>query len=324
VGDGDERRAEEQVEERKKWGNYIPTITFHSPGGDLLAGVRLGKLIRDERLDTSVGQTLPDNYNHHEIVSGICSSACVFALMGGVERAIGAERSRVGVHQFYDSRALSDLDAFQFSAKDTMVQQALMGVLVAYVKGMGIDTDILFRAAMIPPTSIQWLTPEEIVTFNLDNMTDRQKDWKIEPYKTGIVAQTSAATGPREPENLSVYCERSVNSKTVKLVYSSRLLVGVDPIEIREASFDYEIRAGDAVIRKKELDDTVRIRRGQDNILYVSFDVNQEAIGVFLALGQVNARINLPHSLNWGIGRSFTTKGAAPYITAAMNNCVSS
>jgi hypothetical protein len=287
--------------------SYVPAITFHSPGGDLLAGVQLGKIIRERGIDTGVGETLPDGDWHRQ-----CSSACVFAFMGGVERIIDKEKDKIGISYFYGKRALADVGA---------LQQAIMGV-VAYVKSMGVDTDILFRAAMVPPTKMQWLTPDEIVSFNLDNMNEKTTGWKIEPYNGGIIAQTSIITGPRPPEYMTISC-KSASVNKAQLMYSSNTLSSVNIRDIKVAVFDYQIKADESTIKDQALDDTVGIRRTPDGMLYITYDIPMNFMRAIMEAEEVSILLNVPHVYGFVIGRSFPIKGGAPYIEAALKNCTS-
>lgn len=135
---------------------YVPPVMLNSPGGDLIASMQLGKLIRERGVNTSVGETVKDG-DWYKNSPGTCVSACVFVLMGGTERFIDKD-NMIGIHQFYDKRALEDVNAIQFSTRDTIIQQAIMGVLVAYVKLMGVNTDLLFLSSMVSPTNIRYLS----------------------------------------------------------------------------------------------------------------------------------------------------------------------
>ena len=102
---------------------YIYNVHFHSLGGDLGAGLRLGNLIREAGFDTVVG----GNYEKVEIKSNgkhfydlvtesICVSACAYAFLGGVTRTINSDGA-YGVHQFYGSNG----DTGEGSAQVTSV-----------------------------------------------------------------------------------------------------------------------------------------------------------------------------------------------------------
>ena len=128
-------------------------IEFTSPGGNLLAALKLGELIRNAGYDTSLGE--------------VCASACAYAIMGGVKRYlaqktvdldsdydnrfIGASGTKLRIHQFYRSDALTEPQKKAFSAIDKSTDQMLMGILLEYTLRMGIDTRLVSTASGIPP-----------------------------------------------------------------------------------------------------------------------------------------------------------------------------
>ena len=70
---------------RDKYFNPSPTIVFDSPGGNLLGGIALGRLIRSRKLDTLLApgyaeelrdNTLPEGYRVRVVAKEVvCASA---------------------------------------------------------------------------------------------------------------------------------------------------------------------------------------------------------------------------------------------------------
>jgi len=103
-------------------------VQFNSGGGDLGAGLDLGRAIRHAGWSTGVaalgtvgGATQP----------GECNSACTFAFLGGVTRSI-APGSKYGVHRFWSDKG--DLNE--------QIVQKFAGQLVAYIHEMGVSADM--------------------------------------------------------------------------------------------------------------------------------------------------------------------------------------
>lgn len=113
---------------------YGDALVFNSPGGDLMAGLKLGKLLRKYKVKASIGRTVLDSYVTQDYKwyaikeDGICVSACAYAFLGAVERHV--EENQLGFHQFYDQKALKGFDRKQFSANDRVWDQYLTGVIV--------------------------------------------------------------------------------------------------------------------------------------------------------------------------------------------------
>ena len=68
--------------------NNVPNwslLFLNSPGGNLLAGMKLGKVIRKWELFTHIGKA-SKNGEHFESDPGECYSACALAFLGGEYR----------------------------------------------------------------------------------------------------------------------------------------------------------------------------------------------------------------------------------------------
>lgn len=77
-------------------------ISFHSPGGDITAGIKLGEIIRKARLSTDVGHSvhLSDPFDNFSYKSADCAGACALAFVGGIDRSYRAgDRFGFGVLQ---------------------------------------------------------------------------------------------------------------------------------------------------------------------------------------------------------------------------------
>lgn len=118
--------------------DYSKDIHIHSPGGNLLAALRLGEMIREAGFNTIVGRSIPlqglmDVYQYPEAV---CLSACAYAFLGGVTRSY-SEEATFGVHRF-------GLPETELSGDDAQIISAL---LASYIERMGVDQAILEFAA---------------------------------------------------------------------------------------------------------------------------------------------------------------------------------
>jgi hypothetical protein len=172
---------------------YQPTIAFHSPGGDLAGGLKLGELIRRRGFDTAVMQTVfgvsgaVDPYDNE--APGTCASACAYAFLGGTERRV-PEGSRVGVHQFASRGAASEA-----------ATQSTTAALAAYMARMGVSRDLILPAGFALPEEMYWLTRSDLERLNV--VTDRAEvaevDWEIKESggELSLIAQQGRADGKR-------------------------------------------------------------------------------------------------------------------------------
>jgi hypothetical protein len=131
-------------------------VYFNSPGGSLIAGMEIGRLLRQRGYDTHVGKRTADV---HELVGGVCYSACPFAYAGGVRRYLEFE-SVLGVHRAENRVPLPDVDAFE----KLVSQQA-----TEYLLAMGVSPDLFAIMSQVPHDVIRGLTREEARRLMLVN-----------------------------------------------------------------------------------------------------------------------------------------------------------
>ena len=131
-------------------------VYFNSPGGSLIAGMAIGRLLRQRGYDTHVGKRTTDV---HELVGGVCYSACPFAYAGGVRRYLEFD-SVLGVHRAENRVPLPDGDAF-----DKLVGQQATEYLLA----MGVSPELFTIMSQVPHDVIRGLTREEARRLMLVN-----------------------------------------------------------------------------------------------------------------------------------------------------------
>lgn len=164
-------------------------VALNSPGGNLFEGMKLGLLIRELGLWTTVQKegekqgswsSLDDN--------AICASACAIAFLGGKLRQLN-KGARLGYHQFYNSRSsVSLIDDYLEERKVYSDVQQISAILVGYLSELGdVDLDVMQIAASAPPEDMYWVSPAEASDLNIVNGIEWSPFW-LEPYKNGIVA----------------------------------------------------------------------------------------------------------------------------------------
>jgi hypothetical protein len=123
-------------------------VYFNSPGGSLIAGMEIGRLLRQRGYDTHVGKRTTDV---HELVGGVCYSACPFAYAGGVRRYLELD-SVLGVHRAENRVPLPDGSSFE----KLVSQQA-----TEYLLAMGVSPELFAIMSQVPHDEIRGLTREE-------------------------------------------------------------------------------------------------------------------------------------------------------------------
>ena len=113
------------------------TVSLESDGGALVAGIRIGTLIRTKKFVTLV----PDG--------ALCASACAIAWLGGVKRFVGKDAG-VGFHAAYVIKA--------GTAAESGPGNAILG---AYLNQLGLSEKAIRYVTYADPTTIHWMTVEE-------------------------------------------------------------------------------------------------------------------------------------------------------------------
>jgi TPR repeat protein len=71
-------------DEKTKWGFVDQLVVLNSPGGDLWAAIKLGRLLRQHGMTTEVGETYrPAGSKFEQLRAGVCASACAYSYFGG-------------------------------------------------------------------------------------------------------------------------------------------------------------------------------------------------------------------------------------------------
>jgi hypothetical protein len=192
-------------------------VYLNSPGGSLLAGIKLGEIIRRYGLGTRVASTVPLNigsgsFKFETDGAGNCYSACSFAFLGGKWR-IAADQS-IGVHQRYTDEALNNAQAKAFTAVDISAEQIIAGILADCIVRMGVDARFLTRASMAGPTEIYKFSSDEMTKFAITWNDVEYSDWTLEPYKNGLIAVSKT----KNSENTAtLFCRKD---RTLRLLLS--------------------------------------------------------------------------------------------------------
>jgi len=117
-------------------------VDVDSRGGEIFAGMEIGRLLRRERARFAVG------------AGASCQSACVFALMGAVETSVG-DGARIGIHR-------PSLEA----GRDHLLE-SMFASLAAYVDEMHVSRAILDDMFNTPSSSMRWLSGADLARYGI-------------------------------------------------------------------------------------------------------------------------------------------------------------
>lgn len=181
-GEIDPGAAARVAEALRRVGHDGADVYINSPGGNLLVGMQIGRLIRKAGANTWIGTQTTDpaqafagrpSVKH---VPGYCHSACSLAFLGGVYRYAGKDDA-YGVHRFSSSAPPTpvDLDAAQ-------VVSAAVG---AYIREMDVDPALFDLMVERGKDGIRLLTAEELTRLNVVNNGRQRAEWSIESVEGG-------------------------------------------------------------------------------------------------------------------------------------------
>lgn len=191
--------------------NFCGEVVLNSPGGHLLASLKLGDLITNRCHETSVGYTKIIgiwSQNKNPVVyeaekydgvfdeqKGICASACVYAFLGGKNRNVSNSHSALLIHQFYQEKGLIDPSGLQFRQVDVSAAQATMGLLIEYITRKKADPRLAMIAANTPPTKLYELTEIDVDSLHIRYDEKKLRPPKLDLYKGRLNAYSDSDDG---------------------------------------------------------------------------------------------------------------------------------
>lgn len=267
-------------------------IHLNSPGGSLFGGMKLGEMIRENKLSTNIWQYDPreegEEYYMPEGRSGSCYSACSLAFLGGEERSV-ASGSIIGFHQFAGSTgsaAVAEANA-----------QLAAGEVLDYIVRMGASPSLFKRMTEALPNEM--FIPEEKELIELGIISkDAFNGFSLEPYGDGIVASAifpENTKGDNLVYQVSTYCKRG---QPYLLLVGSPDFRGLDDwfsenatLYLEGFSMWIDGAGGTSVSYPRE---NVKFRLGGRPLAEIQID--ERAIAL-IASGRVRGAVQYPHAM---------------------------
>jgi hypothetical protein len=153
-------------------------VWLNSPGGNLFAGMELGRIIRRHRASTHI-------IDRRTLLPGECYSACALAFLGGVHR-FNDNAARYGVHR----ASLS----VRSSAGDVDLAPHLSAAIRDYIREMGVDVRLLELWMKAGPDEMYVLTPQEARDLRVSHDGRQPPKWTIVTTPRGRVLQGQQTT----------------------------------------------------------------------------------------------------------------------------------
>lgn len=131
------------------------TVMLNSPGGDVIAGLRLGREFREQGFNTQVGRAQRLPQGGYQLRVGDCASACTFAFLGGLSRY--AEDDVIGVHRFYPGNLEPDERVIPRPG-----DEAVAAMIKVYAVDMGVDDSFIDISMAVPPADMRYMSNTEL------------------------------------------------------------------------------------------------------------------------------------------------------------------
>jgi hypothetical protein len=208
-------------------------VVFNSPGGNLFAGIELGRIIRKSGLHTTVAKSRRADFCNddadcpsylEDLEPGVCFSACAYAFLGGVQRQVadadsysGNGGSIIGFHQFY-----GDLDKqsriAQIIEEETYFsnEQLVSAFILKYLTDMEVDPNVLGIAALAGPDQMEFPNKALRKSLKIDYKPDFSfGELDLEVYKDGLLgfSKPNYVNDFNEINQITFYCrdQKSLN-----------------------------------------------------------------------------------------------------------------
>lgn len=160
-------------------------VILKSPGGNLKAGLEIGKAIRLKGFGTYVAD------------GEYCASACALAWLGGTKRLM-SNSARIGFHGAYQERNGEKVT--------TSSGNAIVG---AYLSQLGLSERAIIYITQANPTSMMWLSLDDAQKLGIDvepfDLTSNKQESK--PPKQTPVSPTNIPISQLEDEAVKFFAE---------------------------------------------------------------------------------------------------------------------
>lgn len=235
-------------------------VYFNSHGGDLIAAMELGQLIRERGFSTRIGVW---NGPHANPSAGFCESACPFAFAGGVFRLMDGS-SKMGVHQFFKASGLA-------GDTDIATGQITSTLLANHLSNLGIDLRLLEVASKAGPADMNYLSPLEAYELDLVNAGSLPATWTIRG-EHGLVYLMGEQTKITGTGRLGMSCNATGGVSMAafyKAWYDTSILGNMDSMSLTVDNKRFSVQNG-------------KVGPGLKNgFAYITFDPTPEQLAAF-------------------------------------------
>jgi len=152
-------------------------VGLNSPGGNLFAGMQLGRIVRARGASTHI-------IDHRTLRAGTCYSACAMTFLGGVHR-FNDNGGRYGVHR---------ASLLVGPAGQLDLGPELSSAIGSYIREMGVDSRLLDLCMKAGRDEMYVLSPREARDLGVVNDGRQPPEWSISAFPGGSLLQGRQTT----------------------------------------------------------------------------------------------------------------------------------
>ncbi len=277
----------------KPFDGFTYYIDLNSPGGNLLGGMELGKMIRAQGLIARVMSYAPralgEDYWYPREEPGICMSACALAFLGGDDRELDS-RSILGFHQFSSvGSASGKVESVQMTEAST---QVISGLVHEYIVTMGASPTLFSRMSMTLPDEIFIPSTKELQDFNIIP-PEAFSNFTLEPYGSGIIAYSilpENVQGRNIVSQITAYCRNGIPYLLLSKPETMRPLTEGWLNSANEMLDGFSLWRPPGTVRVDYPASNVDLRIGGQTLAEIRID----ARGIEILMGEVKGNVQLP------------------------------
>ena len=135
-------------------------IYLDSPGGDIAAGMALGRLFRSGAMVTHLGAVRRPLPAGSAPKTSQCLDACTYAYLGGLYRWAPSGSDRIGLH---------DANVPNLKSSDASASQPTTPDLLGYLKAMDIQPQYLAQVLLPSVDGVVWFNVEKMFPWQVAN-----------------------------------------------------------------------------------------------------------------------------------------------------------
>ncbi|MGZ5810480.1 MAG: hypothetical protein ACXWJ6_04955 [Xanthobacteraceae bacterium] len=309
------------------YGRDLP-VFFNSRGGSIGGATAIGRLLRKYRLRAGVGQTLPDECGGSKtrmdcrrrielkdnlkgrlvMTRARCTSACVYALIGGVSRQVGPG-VLLGIHNAILPPSVNGAPKPAESLDETNNR------LKRYAVEMGIDSGLVEAASQVSPFKMHYLDRDEIRKFGIDPRQSFETGWLAYRGLPDRLLLIKSVTYParNKPDTFRTSMVRLgcvPFESRLRLSYTRELTEGEDPTALKvQVGVDNELSE-------------LHMNDFSKSLVEKFIDPNDEGVQVVLRAGHLNV-VETPEKASIVDARAMniSTAGLAAAVDELRAHC---